>query len=34
MIEKILRCAHQTSLDAATIHVVRSKKDWLEEEEV
>lgn len=29
---EILRGAHQNLLDAAAINVVRSKKDWLEEE--
>jgi hypothetical protein len=34
MIEKYYAVHIKTSLDAATINVVRSKKDWSEEEEV
>jgi len=34
MIEKYYAVHIKTSLDAAAINVVRSKKDWLEEEEV
>ena len=34
MIEKYYAVNIKTSLDAAAINVVRSKKDWLEEEEV
>jgi hypothetical protein len=34
MIEKYYAVHIKTSLDADTINVVRSKKDWLEEEEV
>jgi hypothetical protein len=33
MIEKYYAVHIKTSLDAAAINVVRSKKDWLEEEE-
>jgi hypothetical protein len=33
MIEKYYAVHIKTSLDAAAIKVVRSKKDWLEEEE-
>jgi len=33
-IEISIRATHiKTSLDAAAINVIRSKKDWLEEEE-
>lgn len=34
MIEKYYAVRIKTSLDTATINVVRSKKDWSEEEEV
>ena len=33
MIEKYYAVHIKTSLDAAAINIVRSKKDWLEEEE-